>query len=100
MGNKACPNQLIDQSKDEFDYSRYRKYVLYRLKSLKFLDSYEVTGQERELVSKEGLFYDTIKYDENSEQQKNERTMAESDLRESYAPLPKENNKEEQGVKS
>ncbi len=24
MGNQACPNQLIDESKDEYDYSKYR----------------------------------------------------------------------------
>lgn len=24
LGNKACPNQLSDQNKDEYDYSKYR----------------------------------------------------------------------------
>ena len=24
LGNIACPNQLVDPSKDEYDYSRYR----------------------------------------------------------------------------
>lgn len=24
LGNQACPNQLIDMNKDEYDYSRYR----------------------------------------------------------------------------
>jgi hypothetical protein len=24
MGNQACPNQLIDESKDDYDYSKYR----------------------------------------------------------------------------
>ena len=56
LGNVACPNQLVDPSKDEYDYSRYRffnfytiyltyfsnlisilkrKYVLHRLRTLK-----------------------------------------------------------------
>ena len=66
LGNKACPNQLIDSSNDDYDYSRYRKYLIFRLKNLKFLDCYEVTKQEREQVSNEETFFNVVKLD-NSE---------------------------------
>lgn len=53
LKNKACPNELSDQNKDEDDYKRYRFFVLYHLKSLKFLDCTAVTPSElREAASK------------------------------------------------
>jgi hypothetical protein len=64
LGNKACPNQLIDTAHDEYDYTRYRKYVLFRLRNLKFLDCYEVTRQEREQISSEERFFDVVKLEE------------------------------------
>lgn len=27
LGNIACPNQLVDPNKDEYDYSRYRYFI-------------------------------------------------------------------------
>ena len=59
---------------------------------LKFLDCYEVTKQEKEMVSQESLFYDvvklkdqdTIKQIENDERLKNESSNQ-------YTPLPSKN---------
>jgi len=43
--NPACPNEIT--GKDSDDYQRYRLYVLYRLKDLRFLDSSPVTEDEK-----------------------------------------------------
>ena len=59
---------------------------------LKFLDCYEVTKQEKEMISQESLFYDvvklkdqdTIKQIENDERLKNESSNQ-------YTPLPSKN---------
>ena len=62
LGNLACPNQLVDSTKDDYDYSRYRKYVLHSLRKIKFLDSYEISKSEKEIILKESQFYDVIIY--------------------------------------
>lgn len=38
LGNQACPNQLIDPNKDDYDYSRYRLncFLLKRKLSINF----------------------------------------------------------------
>ncbi|XP_029658039.1 leucine-rich melanocyte differentiation-associated protein [Octopus sinensis] len=46
LGNNACPNQLSDKEKDDGDYQRYRYYVIYELKTLKFLDSTPIKDEE------------------------------------------------------
>jgi hypothetical protein len=61
LGNKACPNQLIDSSNDDYDYTRYRKYMIFRLKNLKFLDSYEVSKEEKEQITNDERFFDVVK---------------------------------------
>ncbi|CAF0845076.1 unnamed protein product [Brachionus calyciflorus] len=85
LGNKACPNQLIDLNKDEFDYSRYRKYVIFRLKNLKFLDCYEVTKTEREIVDRDSMFYEVVKAEDTIE------INEEENLKNGYTPLPEKN---------
>ena len=92
LGNTACPNQLIDMSKDEYDYSRYRKYVLHRLKTLKFLDCYEVTAQEREMMSEDNLFFDVVKLNVSS--LPNNSPENYNDLDYQYTPLPNKNSDE------
>lgn len=93
LGNTACPNQLIDMSKDEYDYSRYRKYVLHRLRTLKFLDCYEVTAQEREMVSQDNLFFDVVKLNVSS------LPNDSPELDYQYSPLPNQKSEEaEQNV--
>lgn len=85
LGNEACPNELIDENKDEYDYAKYRKYVIHRLPSLKFLDCYEITQTEREQVTKNSsVFYDTISY-------KHEQTLFnESQNIPNFTPLKEE----------
>lgn len=95
LGNKACPNQLIDENKDEFDYSRYRKYVIYRLKNLKFLDNYKVTKEERDIVERDAMFFETVKAENLEVKDKN---YDEEKPMKSYTPLPEpENNDAPQG---
>jgi len=43
--NPACPNEITGRDSD--DYQRYRYYVLYRMKGLRFLDSTPVSETER-----------------------------------------------------
>ncbi|CAH4035710.1 leucine-rich melanocyte differentiation-associated protein-like [Pieris brassicae] len=56
LSNKACPNQLSDLEKDESDYQRYRYFVIYKLKNLRFLDSRRVTDRERVEATARGEF--------------------------------------------
>jgi len=46
LKNPACPSELI-VGRDTDDYQRYRYYVLFRLKGLRFLDSTPVSETER-----------------------------------------------------
>jgi len=50
--NPACPNEIT--GKDSDDYQRYRLYVLYRLKNLRFLDSSPVSGDEKKEAQRVG----------------------------------------------
>lgn len=68
LGNAACPNQLIDETKDEYDYFRYRLYVIYRLPTLKFLDSHEVTALEREEAIQQSQFLTVVSYKDEDDQ--------------------------------
>ncbi|RVE51195.1 hypothetical protein evm_004160 [Chilo suppressalis] len=56
LSNKACPNELSDVDKDDSDYQRYRYFVLYKLKHLRFLDSRRVSAHERSEAEKRGEF--------------------------------------------
>jgi leucine-rich melanocyte differentiation-associated protein len=83
LGNRACPNELIDETKDEYDYAKYRKYVIHRLPNLKFLDCYEITQQEREQIAKtNSLFYDTISYKDEQNS-----LFVENQVKPNYTPL-------------
>jgi len=54
LKNPACPNYFM--GKDSEDYQRYRYYVLYRMKHIKFLDSSAVTPAERKEAARVGQY--------------------------------------------
>jgi len=54
LKNPACPNEFT--GRDAEDYQRYRYYVLFRLKGLRFLDSTEVTDIEKKEAERVGSF--------------------------------------------
>lgn len=66
------------------------------MKFLKFLDSYEVTAIEREIVSKESSFYDVVslKVPENN----NRNLSTSADKNSAYTPLPSKNSVEEEVI--
>jgi len=59
LKNPACPNYFV--GKEQQDYQRYRYYVLYRLPSLKFLDSTPVTEPERKEAKRIGQYMVVVK---------------------------------------
>jgi len=61
LKNPACPNFFT--GKDQDDYRRYRLYVIYRCKKLKFLDSSPVTIEERKEANRVGSYMVVIKPD-------------------------------------
>eukprot|EP01114_Cavostelium_apophysatum_P005941 TRINITY_DN17121_c0_g1_i1.p1 TRINITY_DN17121_c0_g1~~TRINITY_DN17121_c0_g1_i1.p1 ORF type:complete len:249 (-),score=55.61 TRINITY_DN17121_c0_g1_i1:31-777(-) len=61
LKNPACPNYFT--GKDTDDYKRYRYYVLYRMKKIKFLDSTTVTDFERKEAARRGPYLLTVKAD-------------------------------------
>ncbi|EEB20363.1 U2 small nuclear ribonucleoprotein A, putative [Pediculus humanus corporis] len=83
LGNKACPNQLSDITKDEDDYKRYRYYVINQLPKLKFLDSTPVTKEERQEAERRGHLMKIAKPQNNQE---DEIYFSQST---EYTPLPK-----------
>jgi hypothetical protein len=54
LKNPACPNYFV--GKDGEDYKRYRYFVLFKLKKLKFLDSSPVSAEERKQAEKQGAY--------------------------------------------
>jgi len=52
LKNPACPNELT--GKDQDDYRRYRIFVVFRIPTLKFLDSSPVTDWERNEAKRVG----------------------------------------------
>lgn len=50
--NPACPNEMTGRDSD--DYKRYRLYVLYKLKNLRFLDSSTVNEEEKKEAQRVG----------------------------------------------
>ncbi|CAG4992069.1 unnamed protein product [Parnassius apollo] len=56
LSNKACPNQLSDCDKDDSDYQRYRYFVIYKLRNLRFLDSRRVSASEHAEALTRGEF--------------------------------------------
>ncbi|XP_054168102.1 leucine-rich melanocyte differentiation-associated protein-like isoform X2 [Oppia nitens] len=88
LGNNACPDQLSNLDKDEEDYARYRRYVIYRLPYLKFLDSSKVSNIERKDANERGKYLKTIRpiideFDDNCERRV---------VRQIFTPLPTEDN--------
>ena len=60
---------------------------------LRFLDSYEVTKQEKEMISQEALFYDVVKLKDHnliSEIEHSEDSKASASSNQ-YTPLPNKN---------
>lgn len=90
LGNLACPNQLVDLSKDDYDYSRYRKYVLHSLRKLRFLDCYEITDYEKEIIQKEKQFYGVITY-KGDDRTRNIEKAKKKGAKENWTPLPEPN---------
>ncbi|KAK3609641.1 hypothetical protein CHS0354_028845 [Potamilus streckersoni] len=87
LGNIACPNQLSAQDKDEEDYQRYRYYVLYRLPSLKFLDSTTVSKEELAEAKRTGSFMRVVRATE--EEIEGAYDVSGSSPGSSFSPLPK-----------
>lgn len=83
LGNKACPNQLSDITKDEDDYMRYRYYVLHHIPKLKFLDSSLVSDVERREAVIRGPYMQTKR---PKEVEYNDDFSIESQS--SFSPLP------------
>ncbi len=72
----------------------YRKYVIFRLPTLKFLDSYEVSALDREEAAKDSQFYNVISYkDEGAQNESNDQ-----DVKSFYTPLS--NGSNEDGIES
>lgn len=84
LGNPACPDQITDQTKDEEDYQRYRFFVLHNLPNLKYLDSKEVTVEERCEAQKRGKFFKVVRPDHISRL----NPGSGNGEVESYSPLP------------
>jgi len=61
LKNPACPNYF--NGKDFDDYKRYRLYVLFRMKKLKFLDYTPVSDEERKEATRRGPYLLTVKAD-------------------------------------
>ncbi|EFN84386.1 Leucine-rich repeat-containing protein C10orf11-like protein [Harpegnathos saltator] len=63
LGNPGCPDQLTNpMSTDEDDYERYRLYAIHVLPaSLRFLDSREITQEERLNAEARGKYSRTVK---------------------------------------
>ena len=67
-----------------------RKYVLFRLKKLKFLDCYEVTKQERDELTNEPLFPSVVTYkEEENEKRAIEKASTDESVSSFYTPLPR-----------
>jgi hypothetical protein len=64
----------------------YRKYVLHSLRKLRFLDCYEITDYEKDMVQKEATFFDVITYKENSSASSSKSGGLER--YENWTPLP------------
>lgn len=90
LKNPACPNYFV--GKDFDDYQRYRYYVLYRLKKLKFLDSSAVTAEELKEAGRVGPYMIILKPDESQYEKKSEPAPTEE-----YQPLSAESAPEGKG---
>lgn len=65
--------------------------MLFRLRNLKFLDCYEVTKEEKEMILQDSLFYDVIKA-KDSNRPKEEYDESSSN----YTPLPNKPSKDDE----
>jgi hypothetical protein len=53
MGNPACPYHLLNTNCTEYDYQKYRLYVIKCLPKLRVLDAKRVTAVERDFIRHE-----------------------------------------------
>ncbi len=60
MKNPGCPSEFGGLDSMD-DYQRFRFYVLYRLKNLKFFDARQITLNERKEADKKGQFCKVVK---------------------------------------
>jgi hypothetical protein len=59
------------------------------MNKLRFLDCYEVTKQEKEMISQESLFYDVVKLkDQDTIKQMENDEKFKNDSSNQYTPLP------------
>lgn len=63
-----------------------RKYVLHSLRKLRFLDCYEITDYEKDIIQKESHFFDVITYKENGSASKSNSESLQK--YENWTPLP------------
>mmetsp|Transcript_9571 Transcript_9571/g.14352 ORF Transcript_9571/g.14352 Transcript_9571/m.14352 type:complete len:218 (+) Transcript_9571:24-677(+) len=54
MRNPLCPNMYFSDGSFDKEYSRYRLLLIYKLKTLKFLDATKVSAKERKLAEAQG----------------------------------------------
>lgn len=59
---------------------------MHSLRKLKFLDSYEITEYEKEILQKESQFYNVITYDEQKD--KSKKTDDKTQKNDKWTPLP------------
>ncbi|EFC43643.1 predicted protein [Naegleria gruberi] len=76
LKNPACPNEFTGNDTD--DYQHYRLYVLYRMPNLKFLDSRQVTDEERKEAARRGKFCKVVTPDYSQLQQQSDDTADDS----------------------
>ena len=76
-----------------------RKYVLHRLSKLKFLDCYEITQHEKEMILKEALFYDVITYKDTADDSTKPPLKSSKNDDVNYTPLPTPNDNGEKTIK-
>ena len=87
LKNPACPNEFTGNDRE--DYQKYRFYVIFRLQSLKFLDSQPVTAVERKEALKRGKFSKTVKI-ESTAPTSSEQT---SSIKDEIVPQTEQNSK-------
>ena len=70
--------------------------MLHRLSKLKFLDCYEITQYEKEMILKEALFYDVITYKDTAEDSTKPPLKSAKNDEANYTPLPTPNDNNSQ----
>lgn len=65
---------------------------------MKFLDCYEVTKEERRLITDDSLFLNVVTPDESKESKESKRRQKQEDenLNENYTPLPNQDTEKQE----